>query len=375
MEPDAPIKDEEPDAIVCIYCKETKPASREHILPASLGGDLVQPILCVDCNSRRLSPIDQALAERSLVALSRVAFTPKGSFDVKLGGEHFTRDPESGLVFDLKLSNAMQAELLPQVHVVKSLERPEQPGVAFATKDVADFERLAAFVEQDLAAKKLRSMYVKTGPEEAGPTARLVMHREKDGYVRAPSAEDADLLFRVIDSGWHVLVNDRRGRLTSSGPIQPSEIKNPSVHSTVKIRFDDVYRGVAKIAFNFAAVHLGTRFMLGHEFDEVRRYILGDDIRHPEAVKPGDVAVDTRFVTQLPAGTDAVVHTEEHAVTLFYNAPVLLAWVTLYKTHHFVVRLADIHLTENVLAVQEFSSVRRGNAALDVAQIVERLRR
>jgi hypothetical protein len=107
----------------------------------------------------------------------------------------------------------------------------------------------------------------------------------------------------------------------------------------------------------------------------MRKYILGDDVRHPQIVAPDEVTVDKRFVTARPHGTEAVVPTEEHAVTLFYHAPTLLAWVTLYKTNNFVVRLADIHLAESVLAVYEFSSVRRGNAALDVAQIVERIRR
>ena len=60
------------ETIACIYCRQVREPTREHVLPRSLGGDLVRPILCKDCNSRRLSPLDQALAERSFVSLSRV---------------------------------------------------------------------------------------------------------------------------------------------------------------------------------------------------------------------------------------------------------------------------------------------------------------
>lgn len=84
--------------------------------------------------------------------------------------------------------------------------------------------------------------------------------------------------------------------------------------------------------------------------------------------------VDPRFVSQLPPDTHAIVPTDEHAVTITYEPPTLYAWVTLYKTHNFLVKLGDIALAEELFAVHEFSSIRRGNEALDVSETYRRLR-
>jgi hypothetical protein len=51
----------------------------------------------------------------------------------------------------------------------------------------------------------------------------------------------------------------------------------------------------------------------------------------------------------------------------------MYAWVTLYESHNFVVKLGEIDLPESVLAVHEFSSVRKGNQALDVAEAYRRM--
>lgn len=99
-----------------------------------------------------------------------------------------------------------------------------------------------------------------------------------------------------------------------------------------------------------------------------------DDIRHPERADPDEVLVDTRFVSLLPPDTAPIVPTDEHAVTLSYVPPALYAWVTLYKTHNFIVKLGDIALPDNLFAVHEFSAVRRGNEALAVPEIFRRMR-
>jgi uncharacterized protein YlaI len=37
--------------IICIFCAERKKGSREHLVPKSLGGNLVIKYVCQDCNS------------------------------------------------------------------------------------------------------------------------------------------------------------------------------------------------------------------------------------------------------------------------------------------------------------------------------------
>ena len=61
------------------------------------------------------------------------------------------------------------------------------------------------------------------------------------------------------------------------------------------------------------------------------------------------------------------------ALVAGYQHPKLMAYVTLYKVHSFVVELATIELSENVLASREFSTIRKGNAELDLRTLYERL--
>ncbi len=360
-----------PETITCIYCRQVREPTREHVLPRSLGGDLVRPILCKDCNGRRLSPLDQALAERSLVSLSRVGFTPETAFDVRLGGDHFVKDDASGLVMDVAVTNEMRAVVMPQVHVFVD---GEQTRLSVLTADTDDLARLNAFVIKQIDNGRLPKMYAKRGPEDAGASARLVMHRDDDGYLRVQCDADAQRLVSVLQDHWREAYEQHVARVAAGGP--PPEGRSapkPAVHVHVSYRPDDTNRAVAKIALNVVAARMSPEFALSPEFDDLRRYILGDDIRHPERAGPNEVLVDPRFVSQLPPDTQAVVPTDEHAVTISYVPPTLYAWVTLYKTHNFIVKLGDIALTEELFAVHEFSTIRRGNEALDISETYRRL--
>lgn len=360
------------ETITCIYCRQVREPTREHVLPRSLGGDFVRPILCKDCNSRRLSPLDQALAERSLVSLSRVGFTPGRAFDVRLGGDHFVNDDSLGLVLDVAITNEMRAVVMPQVHLMADGDRTQ---LSILTADMAELPRLNGFVAKQIDSSRLPKMYVKRGPSDAGPSARLVMHRENDGYIRAQSDEDAQRLVTVLHGNWRAAY-EQHAALLAAGDSTPEgrSIPTPTVHMHLSYRPDDTNRAVAKIALNVLAARMSSEFALAPEFDDLRRYILGDDIRHPERVKPNEVLVDPRFVSQLPHDTQPIVPTDEHAVTIAYVHPTLYAWVTLYKSHNFIVRLGDIALSENLFAVHEFSTIRRGNEALDVSETYKRLR-
>ena len=352
----------------CIYCKQDRPASREHVLARSLGGDLTKPMICVPCNGGRLSSIDQALAERSLVALSRIAYTPASAFAAKLGFDGFLVDERSGLTLEVVMINEMQTLVLPQVHVTRDTEKWHISPVA---PDSNASARLGAFIESRITAGTLRAIHVKVGPAGAGSTPRLVMHRKDDAFVRVQTNEDAELLFKGLEETW--MQNSAAYTAALADGKGRARIDKPFVELQMEIQLDDTYRAVAKTAFNVLAARVGTDFALSPEFDPIRAYVLGDDIRHPATLNEGEIAVDKRFVQMLDADTEALVPTDEHAVTVFYTPPALLAWVTLYKTHNFVVRLGGVPLPEAVLTTHEFSTVRRGNGALGIGELFARL--
>lgn len=227
---------------------------------------------------------------------------------------------------------------------------------------------MVALLDRRIADDALRSMYVKVGPAEYCSTARIVMHRSNDAFARVREAGDAARFFDGLLAEWPKL---REAMLADSFIAETTP--QPTVRINVKVRLDDVYRAVAKTAFNVLAMHVGVTFALSSEFDELREYVLGRDVRHPEHLGTEEIAVDHRFVREVPFGERPLVPTDEHVVTLFYDRGQMLAYLTLYKVHSFVVILGTISLPEPVLATHEFSMVRRGNTALEIEEVYNRL--
>jgi hypothetical protein len=197
------------------------------------------------------------------------------------------------------------------------------------------------------------------------------MHRDEEGFVRVPRAGAEGALFDALEKGWQLAI-DQNLAAVDCGDVAQTWVEKPSVNLTLRVRFDDVFRAVAKTAFNLMALKLGDEFALRTEFDPLRRYIRGIEIVHPPRA-PGQVLVDGRFVAMSARGTPPIVPTDEHAITLAYVPPTLYAWVTLYASHNFVVRLAAVHMSDGVPTTHEFSVVRRGNEALGVQDVFDRV--
>jgi hypothetical protein len=348
-----------PKLITCIYCKEQRTPSREHVLARSLGGDATAPITCASCNGDVLSPLDQALAERSPIALSRIAATPEKAFDTQLGGEHFHYDSARDLHTEVKVANGLKPWPYPQIHF-----RGATRELMFIAADPDGASALVDFVDQQMSARTLREIFVKVGPVEKCTTSRLVMHRSKRAFVRILDERTVDNFFDALEQNWAVL---REG--IAGNQFRSESIPTPTIELMLQIRLDDVFRAVAKTAFNVLATEVGVTFALRSEFDPIR----GRDLQHSAQLASDEIAVDSRFVKMLPWGAPAPVPTEEHMVTISYNAPHLLAFVTLYKEHSFLVEVGRISLSEPLLACREFSAIRRGNTSLDVAELYERV--
>lgn len=350
----------------CVYCREVRAPSKEHVLQKSLGGDLTttsqhtaSPVVCKQCN-QGFSGIDQSLAERSLPAFTRAAFTPE-QLAVQLGGEHFHYDCDLDMWLEVKILNGMRAHLQPQLHY-------RDGGLSFLASDAAEKEAFTNLLSSRRSAGRLSSMYIKTTPRDKCTTPRIVQHRSDDLFVRAADEAEGRQLLGLIDAEWLKLEEQLR-----VGAYAASIIERPRVNVTIPIRFDDNYRAVAKTAFNFLATQKGAAFALRTEFDGIRDYIRGISIVHEGGAEPGRVAIDTRYVRAAAFGAPPIVPTDAHAVALFYDKPTLWGLVTLYKQWSFVVMLGEIDLDESILEAHEFTIDRSGNAALHFSELFARL--
>src|SRR5690242_9012844 len=65
--------------IVCLYCKDLKKPSKEHVVSDTLGSDLIILYVCKRCNNET-SPLDRTLAWESVLTLPRILKQPKAIY-------------------------------------------------------------------------------------------------------------------------------------------------------------------------------------------------------------------------------------------------------------------------------------------------------
>ncbi|MCX6113439.1 MAG: hypothetical protein NTY22_09225, partial [Proteobacteria bacterium] len=164
------------ELIQCIYCKETKPSSREHVLQKSLGGNLVEKFVCEDCN-QSFSSIDQALTEFSLISLSRVVNQSTDS-NVKLGGEHFIKS-EDGYHYEVEMRGGLKPLYKPQLGLIFNDNQIEIKTIASSKEDIL---LLYKTLKQHIVNNTVDKIHIKNNPknsDEKGFIPRLVLHRKK----------------------------------------------------------------------------------------------------------------------------------------------------------------------------------------------------
>jgi hypothetical protein len=352
--------------MICIYCKSESVGSKEHVLQKSLGGNLGIRDVCGACN-RAFSSIDQSLAENSLPGLMRVGVTKAGTFNVRLGGDHF-RLNDADFWEEVRIVNGMQAIVLPQIHLV-GIQENGQSRVAVVAGEQDELKSFIALVSEKVADGTIQDTHIKTGPSPQDTTPRLVGYRSDGLFVRAASTADGESFLKLLAGAWSAL----RAQVETGSQQELQVVHQPTILVTQRMRIDDNYRAVAKTAFNVLATKRRPSFVLRPEFDPLRDYIRGLALVHKQPLAPGEIAVDTRFVQMLRFGEVPLVPTGSHAVIIVYTAPALLAFVTLYSKYSFVVRLAEIELREQIIEAHEFSIDRTNNTALTMSDLAQRL--
>jgi HNH endonuclease len=356
------------DTFICIYCKLTKPSdqrSKEHLLQRSLGGDLTAQFVCKACNGG-FSKIDQALSDRSTVTLSRVAYTPRTAHGVKAGGTTTYYDNDRDLFIEVELRNQLTPVVMPQLHL-----RPTGQGQLIAL-DREAAEQVIEFVAHHFESGTMESVHRFHGLPNGVQTntAALVVRKPGDGYVRLPARGDENWYFPMLKTAWREGLADGLAKAT---PIS-KQGEFPEVRLDFKLAPNDVFRAIAKIAFNVLAFKRGSNLVLRPEFDPIREYINGDGLL-PQNLESGDIAVDRRFVSEIPEDQQQISFIDDgHAVVFCYLRPELIALVTLYGSHVFLVRFPALGYDEQEeLFGHRFSIDRSGNDPLDLNKIVERI--
>lgn len=332
----------------CIYC-QTEGSSKEHVAPSSLGGNCTIPCLCPKCN-RELSLVDQALAEHSPVAFSKILHTPSSAFTTYLGG-HATLQTEGGRELGVRLSNQLNTEVRPQLFARGN-------HIQAAARDRDGLNELIAFIDDQIHTGELALTRIFLAEEAKDP--QFLMHRNNEAVVSSATLERGREFLERLERKWPEI----KSKLEAS---EEQQVIHERPEIVIKMAFwpNEEYRAVAKIAFETLALLRSPAFVLQPAFDPIREYIRGDvRLPDPRPENPESVPVDTRFVQRL--GEEfKMKFSQKHGVLVVSSPPSLVAFVLLYGTHPYLVRLATLGTEPRWMRVYEFSYTRDGHTELD----------
>ena len=337
----------------CIYCRGDG-SSKEHLPPSSLGGNCTLTCVCAQCN-RELGVIDQALAEHSPVALSKILHTPPTAFPTQLGG-YASMQAEGDYQIGVRIGNQVSTEVRPQLFASGGRVR------VFA-RDRDGLNDLIRFVDKQIDAGRLERTRVLV--TEEAKEARLLMHRSDEAVVSAPSTERAAQFLARLREQW----TEIKTKMQNTDEQRQTHEK-PSVLIKMSLWPNEEFRAVAKIAFETLALARGCSFVLQEPFDPIRDYIKGD-VRLPDP-QPGEIQIDSRFAQRL--GNEFRLNfTKQHGVLLLCSGSDFMAFVILYGTHRYLVRLGTLAGQRQWMRAYEFSYTRDGHAALDEVALAKQL--
>lgn len=293
--------------LVCIYCRRTSAARfpKEHVIPEAFGtfeSNLTLRCVCGGCNQYFGKELELFLARDSGEALLRLKYQLKPPAEArKLKNTRVelrvaVPGPWLGARIVLKPNEAgtnLETELVPQVAFRK---KRDGDWVWFTEKELTD----SAVVERYRKGVEIKIV----GPSGEG----LQRIRQRLGELGVEFKQQG-----VLD--------------------QPITVGG-SIETELQYRIDEViFRGAAKIAFNYLACVRGADFALRPDFDEIRSYV-----RHGQVPAWRPVLASTMPI--LADDTQTWRQTNGHLVVFDWNRARkgLVAYVSLFNSITYHVR-------------------------------------
>jgi hypothetical protein len=234
----------------CIYCFEDKPEDSyrkaEHVMPQSFGrfqnNFTLHGMVCDSCNHHLGNELETFLARDSLEGLSRVDHGIKKPRDFQ-----YVRNSDRVVIRvaegDLSGCYAVREYSEQEGRVILKY----LPQVGFMMAPTGRYEYFLS------SALPTKAELEDQGFDTVHPKAIFGVEIELDDLTRLLA---------------------EKGISFNRGKERPRGTSPPDVLVEVSITIDDrIWRGIAKIAFNYLAHCLGHDFALGPAFDPIRRYI------------------------------------------------------------------------------------------------------
>lgn len=140
--------------VICIFCAECKKGSREHVVPKSLGGNLVINYVCQDCNSVLGRVADSEFETNSYVAAAykKIGWQDKLT-DLMEKAEIRATDMNCLINMKLKIKGKNEFQITPQELEDGSLIVGEEDSVAVISKMID--RRKEEYLEKGLSEQEI----------------------------------------------------------------------------------------------------------------------------------------------------------------------------------------------------------------------------
>lgn len=301
--------------IKCIYCLKDGIANnfkkREHVIPQCYGtftpdNIILRETVCDECNQYFGDKIELYLGRDTIEGIFRYKYGIKPAEPVKHHKRVKTKideGPLKGMIVLHAISDIPGViDILPKVQA------------GFFNKNTQEYDY---FEPQDIpTAKELEGK----GYEIKGKSISLMADNEK---------EMDNLLKALKEKGMEVKPQEQLE--------WPDEVKKQNqtlVKSQIKID-PTIYRGFAKIAFNYLTFIAGKEFVLKTDFDGIRRFIRYGEGNHNEYFgvnEPPILHIDRIFNIQTTTG---------HLITVGWDGMNLVSRLSIFNITTYLIKLCN----------------------------------
>jgi len=303
----------------CIYCNSEGPFNKEHVFPYFLGGGgdgwtLINTV-CKDCNNI-FSVLECALARHSIESIPRTFYGPQGRRSKKKKRQiplyaedlYYLFDKDD-LVYEAGLEIGFQPYLRPQIievsfpqfavtgsdysEVEKLIEgtkqfvekeffivakRPTKKGEVFELVELKlDGENV--IINNTIESDEPTGAWFRTFPEDFDlkkkrRTTRIYLDDNNKLIIKSTDISKAiEFIFPLLK-----MIYSRKAlsKNINNTPKQIVEATGSELAIKVSVKLELISRAIAKIGLNFVTKLYGVNFVLKPEFNEIKKFALGE---------------------------------------------------------------------------------------------------
>lgn len=369
------------NSIKCIFCLEMKPSSDEHVMPKTLGGNLILRCVCETCNNG-LSHLDQSLSDNSLLILPRLVQQPDATWGQSA---HLATEELNGKNLEIKVGHKLQPEMKAQlIFTPKSIKGEYQ--LRGSSESSEGYEEFFKVLRKQIAKKGTTSIPILSPvdkSESSEPGFRLVLNRSSQVVFRA-SSEDANAdeeFAAMVDLLDSKLESIEKSLIEAAKMAPVKRIDQPGVIFNMSFDFGKNLRAVSKIAYTFLAKTYGCEFVSGPNFDSLRQYILTGAGADDQGCLwwNGDEKEkslgSTRYATWLKDHNDQVYsfgRPEAHVVSVCEQVDRHVVMLEFYGQFSFAVDVGNIGVPLQIPHVHEFDFTNRTNTIVPAQEVIRR---